>query len=655
MKKQRSFIQPAIIILFSFILYSNTLTHKYALDDSIVITENRFTKKGIKGIRDIFTNDSFTGFFKVKKDLVQGGRYRPLSIATFALEYQLFGEKPSVSHLINILLYALTGILIWLLLLKVLDGYPVSVFNRSLPLFTALLFVFHPIHTEAVANIKGRDETLALLLSLITLVLVIKYAEMPKFHLIVMASLCFFLALLAKENSITFLILIPVALILFQNPGIKKIGWILLFLSGAALTYIIIRINVAGGFKSSIPDELMNNPFLHATPGQKTATIIYTLGIYLKLLVVPHPLTFDYYPYHIRYQNWNPLIIFILLVYTGLLLYAAIIMFRGLRQKKTAGLLAFTLTYYLVTLFLVSNIPFNMGTFMNERFVYFPSLAYCIIIAWFIIALSVKFKKQGFFRMACLSVILLLYGYKTIDRNKAWKNNYTLFTTDVKTSENSAKSNCSAGGIIYESSLSVKDIQKKKQMLRAASAYLIKAISIHNKYADAWQLLGNVSYETGNYHHAFECYLKVLEIKPDDAITWQNTEVVLNKYDSIDKKILICEKLLQIDPDRYSINYMLGNLHGKYKGALPEAITYLTKAYHINPQSFEVCKDLGVAYGLSGELNTSIKWFARAMNLNPDDADLYFNMGITYYNLGDREKASQLIKKGEELRQKNKQ
>jgi len=289
---------------------------------------------------------------------------------------------------------------------------------------------------------------------------------------------------------------------------------------------------------------------------------------------------------------------------------------------------------------------------MNERFIYFPSLAYCALLAWFIIAISTKFKKQEYFKPVILSIILLLYGYKTFDRNKAWKDNYTLFTTDVKTSENSAKSNCSAGGIIYEASLSVADARKKKQMLHTASTYLSKAVDIHHKYVDAWQLLGNVNYEEGHYEQAFDCYLKVLEINPGDAVTWQNIEVVLNKYDSIDKKIRICERLLQIDPNSFRINYMLGNLYGKYKGALPEAIQYLTRAYHINPQSFEVCKDLGVAYGLSGKPDTSIEWLSRAMKLNPDDADVYINMGITYYNMGDVKKANQFIQKGEELRQK---
>lgn len=653
MKKKSAFVSPAIIILLTVILYGNTLSHYYALDDSIVITENQFTKKGIKGIREIFTNDSFTGFFGTKKDLVQGGRYRPLTIATFAVEYHFFGEKPSVSHLINILLYAMTGVMIWLILVKMVEDFPDTVFRATLPFFAALLFVFHPIHTEVVANIKGRDEIFALLFSLIAMYLSFKYAKQPKIHHAVLLSLCFFLALLSKENSITFLFLIPIALIVFKSPGFRKIAFVTVFLTITALIYLIIRSGIIGTFKSTVPAELMNNPFLNASNGQKYATIMYTMGICLKLLIFPHPLTFDYYPYHIEIQKWDLLTGIILIVYLVLLFLSAFLTIRNIRQRTTTSIPAFAVTYYLVTIFLVSNIPFNMGTFMNERFIYSSSLAFCIILGWLIVDLSTKFKRGNYIRTGCLILVLALYGYKTIDRNKAWKDNYTLFTTDVKTSVNSAKSNCSAGGVIYETSLSVNDSVKKELLLRQASAYLKKAVEIHDRYVDAWQLLGNVSYEKGNYKQALHDYLKALEINPNDTTTLKNAEVVINRFDTADKKILACERLLQINPGSYSINYMLGNLYGKHKNNLPAAIDYLTRAYHINPQSFEVCKDLGVARGMSGEYDQSIEWFSKALMLNPEDAETYINMGITYYHLGDRQKANQYFKKGEELKQRN--
>ena len=88
------------------------------------------------------------------------------------MEFALFGESPLVNHLVNILLYALTGGLIYLVLLCLFSRPPrASEWARLVALPAALIFLAHPLHTEAVANIKGRDELLALFLALAALLL----------------------------------------------------------------------------------------------------------------------------------------------------------------------------------------------------------------------------------------------------------------------------------------------------------------------------------------------------------------------------------------------------------------------------------------------------------------------------------------------------
>ena len=133
-----------LIFLFAFAFYGNTVFNDYALDDAIVITQNDYTLKGISGIKDIFSTELFTGFFKVKKDLVVGGRYRPLSLATFAIEVEIFGQNPYISHFINVCLFALIGLLLYEVLSKLLIKYNVS--NKwyyNLSLITTLLFLAH--------------------------------------------------------------------------------------------------------------------------------------------------------------------------------------------------------------------------------------------------------------------------------------------------------------------------------------------------------------------------------------------------------------------------------------------------------------------------------------------------------------------------------
>ena len=213
------------IVFACFIFYGNTLKLNYAFDDMIVITGNQFTKAGFSGIPDIFTTDLFTGFRGKDKNMVAGGRYRPLSIVTFAVEYQFFGANPMVSHLINIILLFLTGILLYRVFLQllVLKGIPPDPrkWYISVPFLATLFFIGHPVHTEAVANIKGRDEILSLLLVLVALKLILDYLAKNKLQNIVLAGTSFFLALLSKENAITFLVIIPMTIWFFTKFSFK--------------------------------------------------------------------------------------------------------------------------------------------------------------------------------------------------------------------------------------------------------------------------------------------------------------------------------------------------------------------------------------------------------------------------------------------------
>ena len=133
-----------IIGLFAFALYANTLFHQFTQDDAIVIYDNMFTTDGIGGIPGLLKYDTFYGFFKEagKSQLVAGGRYRPLTPILFALEWELFGKSPFIGHLLNILFYALTCIVLYLTLLKLFKKNASQSFVFSL--IATLLFAAHP-------------------------------------------------------------------------------------------------------------------------------------------------------------------------------------------------------------------------------------------------------------------------------------------------------------------------------------------------------------------------------------------------------------------------------------------------------------------------------------------------------------------------------
>ena len=196
-----------IVLIFGIALYVNTITHQFTQDDAIVIYDNMYTTQGISGLKGLFTKDTFFGFFKEegKAKLVSGGRYRPFTPAMFALEYQLVGKSPWLGHLINILLYGFLCLMVYKLLISLICHKEDSESKRYLVLAAALIYAAHPLHTEAVANIKGRDEIMSMLGSILAMFAIIKYVDLKQTKYLGLASISFFIAFLSKENTVTYL------------------------------------------------------------------------------------------------------------------------------------------------------------------------------------------------------------------------------------------------------------------------------------------------------------------------------------------------------------------------------------------------------------------------------------------------------------------
>lgn len=623
-----------IAIIIALALYGNTLFNKYALDDAIVITQNQFTKQGFNGIGKILTTESFTGFFGTQKHLVAGGRYRPLSIVTFAVEYQFFGLNPFISHLINILLYAFSAWLVFIVTSLLISNTCQLKTCFKISCITALLFLLHPIHTEVVANIKGRDEILALMFSMLALYFAIKYTLANNSIHLVICMLSLFLALLSKENAITFVIVIPICLWYIKPLNIKKHLKTFVFILLPAILFLLIRHLTIGGFTVPQSTELMNDPFIAMTKTNKYATILYTWFVYLKLLIFPHPLTFDYYPYHIgpaSFFQWQVLTIIIVLFFLFIMLY------KGLIKHSVTTI---CIILFAITFIPVSNLLFTIGTFMNERFMYMPSVFWCIAIAHLIVSMWQNKPKFKPVIIIIAIYILTFYPAKTYSRNQAWKNDFTLFSTDVKTSAQSAKSNCSYGGKLWEEAKQTNNNTKQKHMFNESEKHLRKAVSIHPLYADAWLLLGNVLYDSKkDIEGSATCFLNVLKMQPLHNKAWQNIDIVLQNTKNRELQLNFYNQLYKIDSNKYNTNYRLGVLNARYFNNLQKGILYFEQAYNIDSTQIELLKDMGTCYGLLNKPATACKYFIKAYKINPTDNQVLNNLGVCYLNLGQTNEA----------------
>lgn len=672
-KKLNSIYAIITFIVFGFILYANTISHDYALDDAIVITKNEFTQEGISGISDIFKYDTFVGFWKgtepgktaeqiqEEKKLVAGGRYRPLSLVTFALEIEFFGNEiydhdnkflyygnPSLSHFLNIVLYVLTTIVLFIILKRIL---PVNnnKWYLSLPFIISMLFLAHPIHTEAVANIKGRDEIMTLLGSLLALWFTLKYLDTNKIYNLILSSVFLFAGLLSKENAITFLALIPITVYYFTNHSLKRNFISLMPLLAVSGLFLLIRASILGfdSGEKEIAQEIMNNPFLHADTSEKFATIFFTLWMYIRLLFYPHPLTYDYYPHQIEIINWShPGAFLPLLFYLAIGFYAA----YGLYKKR--DVISYSIWFYLIPLSVVSNLFFPVGTFMNERFVFISSIGFCIFLGFIIHHYIPKFVKNtqnsNYIITIILIIILSAYSVKTISRNKAWENDLVLFTTDVKTSYNSAKSTCSAGGKLLEEAQKP-HIQSNQALHEEyclqAIAYLERSLEIYPEYIDALNLMGNAHFQYNmNAAKSLKYYTKVLRLRPFHRVAISNSRIVignahglLNSGQSVatyDEVLQALKNLLEIRPEIAEAHHLAGTIYGRFKNDLINAEKHFIKAEELNLSTAAFYRDFAVTYGLLQNYPKALEYFLKAVEKDPNDKQTYYNIAVTYMQLG---------------------
>lgn len=627
---KNTIFKTGFLIILCFIFYGNTVQNDYTLDDSVAINLNHFTTRGIGGIPDIFKYDSNAGFYGPNVKQFAGGRYRPLSLTTYAIEYHLFGENPHISHYINILFFILTVLFLYVLLSKIFYSYDSKNDFLDLPFIITLLFIAHPIHTEVVANIKGRDEIMALAGSLSATFLILKYIDTEKRRYLIIGSFLFFLALLSKENSVTFLAVVPLTIFYYKNEKLHKYFYSILSLIVATLLYLVIRKAALSG-TGPLYENLLSNPFLFATNSQKYATIFYTFGIYLKLLVFPQPLTFDYYPYHIKLLNWNNLIALIsFVVHISLLIYALL----NLSKKS---IVSYGILFYLITFSIVSNFLFPICTFMSERFMFMPSVGFLIVISWIIFYKTPIIAESKYLKYSLLMIILVLCFIKTYNRNKVWKDNFTLYSTDVKTSKNSIKSNIGMANILLIKANQTNDSMMIKKYLADAIQYSTKAVLLYPDYFDAVLMLGSAYAANYEVENALFCYKRALELMPGNKLVFRLIEDIMSKTDNVDFKIGKYSEFIKQTPDNFDFNYQIGYLYGRYKNNFNVSVRFLQKAIELDPNNFDANKNLGIVFGLLDNYEKSSYYLNKAFDISPYNKSALKNLLTAYKSAGNQE------------------
>lgn len=612
-----------IIAICGGLLYSNTSEFNYNLDDFSVIVENEYTVKGSAAIGDIFSHGYRTGMN------FEDNLYRPLSKAMFAYEYEKSGGTPGLSHKVNIFIYSLLCGFIFLTLNRF---YPKQYY---LTLIASLLFAFHPIHTEVVANIKSRDEMLAMFFMIIALWFAKSYADSLKKRYIVVTGVAYFLALLSKESAITFVALLPVTLHFVSGLSISKNAVITAFILGVTATYLIIHQNIIGGIGLKQINIADNSMMITDNFIIQRMTAIEILGRYLKLLIFPHPLSCDY--------SFNTIPIVDSIANGGFLLALALhagALFLALKGWKEKKVYSYAIFFYLITISIVSNVFMLIGTNMAERLVFLPSLGFCLLISYLIVWLtkSINFTPQKLtqvftdksFNWLIILPVIILFSAKTVSRNKDWENVKTLFDKDVKTVPESVHMLYYHANMMTNSdTLKVKTPEQLKVIYATAEKELLHALKIHEVFPEVHSTLAKVYQNTNRYPEAIKHYKRRLEMNNTDPTVYNNFGTCYGFIGNTDSAEINFKKAIELSSNCYAD--ALVNMATVYINRGAASLQQNDKASAVK------------------NYNIAIDYSNQTLKCDWDRPLAYKYMGMAYQGLGDLEKSKKYFQQSEQL------
>jgi tetratricopeptide (TPR) repeat protein len=594
-KRAYPYFAAAAILLAGILVYSNSLICSFHFDDETSIVYNQ-------SIRNPWDFQAIWSYVPT----------RFLTYWTFAINRSVGGLDVVGYHLVNIALHLSTALLVWWLTLLTfrtpsVRNTPIARHSKEIALLAGLIFAVHPVQTEAVTYVAQRAASLATLFYAAALVLYCKarladLAQESKSRRIWFyagAGCAAIVGFFTKEIIIT----LPVAVLLYEFIFLRTGGGIhWKFVGGVFLVFVV----VLGGLvaKGIIP--------LADTEGISRVAYLMTefkvLLIYVKLLVVPLAQNLDYdVPISSGFFESSTII--------GFLAIVALVLI-GLRLFKNHRILAFGIFWFLLTLVPESSV-FPIRDVIYEHRLYLPMVGCSMLFA----ALPFSLGRWVPPRLA-LSILLLavgVFGYLTFERNKVWKDDWTLWNDVIQKSPNKARPYNNRGRAFLQAGA-----------VDRAIADFDVALALDPQQGPAFNNRGNAFLLLGQYEKAIADYDKALEVGLTN--TADLTRLYYNRglaYQSKGEENLALQdvnRALEYDPyyaEAYYNRAIIRTARGDYRGAVED----YTRSLRLKPGNVKALNNRGVVYKMLGEYERALRDLDGAIQLQPTYADAYFNRG----------------------------
>lgn len=419
MKKYFTF--PVILFLWVLTVHIISVGNLYNMDDNYVVENNEQVTRGIVAIPEIFTS------FYIQNEKATF-YYRPIPKMLLAIEYEIFGNSPHVFHFIQVMLFVLLVLVIWLFFVRLLgQTYQKTIF------WGLMLFIAFPTNTEIVTSLKNVDIILSGIFAFLALLIFLQGIDQKRWWLILMALPLLFLSTISKQDGLLYWIAGITGILILKN---KKIRNLIVAAVFVLAVFGLYRIIIASLGEHGRVTRLYENPLfaIHSHFG-RIPTGLGVIWFYFKMLLIPYPLSF-YYGYKVldvyQWTDWQVWISLIIII--GLLTIAIF-------QYRKNKLFTFFILGLLGSLFFYSNILFvPLAGIVGDRYLFMPAMFFVLIIAFLVFETNLSKKHLSKLKPA-LWILLIVYGIIALQRDHQWKDRTTLYSHDIKHLENSLKAN----------------------------------------------------------------------------------------------------------------------------------------------------------------------------------------------------------------------
>jgi len=570
----RTLLCCLLICIVGALAYANALGGSFVYDDSVSL----INQAGVKSLDPVVLWNSFN--------------VRMLGYYSFALNYRLTGFDPFWFHLVNVAIHLINGCLVfWLARLVMRRSFELEAsmlgdrYGDAVALTAGLIFVAHPLGTQAVSYVVQRLASQAALFYLLAVIIFFKGRILMEAGrrlgaaLVAVSLLFAVVAMFTKQNAFTIPLMLLLVEFSFFSPSwrLMKRKAALFAVALALMGVIPVALMIFHGVSiQDIGDMASQRALVNGYA--YLATQVNVVRTYLRLLIFPAGLRVDY-AYPIFHSLLNERTILSGLVHISLWAIAI-----GCFKRRRA--VFFGIAFFYIALIVESSI-FPIRDVIVEHRAYLPSAGIFIAASSLIWLAAKRLHARRVPSWIFVGLLVAVLAVMTYHRNRAWADSLALWSDNVREDPASYRANYNLGKA-YEA---LGDWASAKRAWMAAARLKDSAWT--------WNNIGNVLVRDGDEEGAERAFRRAVELNPGFVTTYGNLGILLEEKGDLEGAVALNRKALSIDPGYAPAYFNLGRIHYGMKD-LADAERYLSKAISLDPGHSEAMVYMALVLDKSG-------------------------------------------------------